>query len=247
MSSVAVRHVGDASPKAMARIAGLLYLGIIAFGLFADIFVHERLVAYRDPAATAANILAHENLYRSGGVAILMMLACDVGVSIILYVLLKPVNRLLSLIAASFRLMQVAVLSVGALAHFAALVFVNSRQVLSAFNENQLNDFSLVSAKLYSQDFNIGMVFFGVHCLILGYLIARAYFLPRILGLLIAIAGCFYLISSFFSFLSPAIAGQVFYYLMLPCFIAELALTVWLVLRGVDEVRWREQVSRSSA
>lgn len=60
----------------MARIAGLLYLGIIVFGLFADIFVHERLVAYRDPAATAANILAHETLYRSGGVAILIMLAC---------------------------------------------------------------------------------------------------------------------------------------------------------------------------
>lgn len=167
--------------------------------------------------------------------------------SLILYVLLKPVNRLLSLIAASLRLIQVGVLSVGALAHFAALVFVNSREVLSAFNENQVNDFSLVSAKLYSQDFNIGMVFFGIHCLILGYLIAQANFLPRILGVLIAIAGCCYLISSFFSFMWPSIAGQIFYYLMLPCFIAELALTVWLLLRGVDEVRWREQVSRSSA
>ena len=231
----------------MARIAGLLYLGIIVFGLFADIFVHERLVAYRDPAATASNILAHETLYRSGGVAILIMLACDVGVSLILYVLLKPVNRLLSLIAASLRLIQVGVLSVGALAHFAALVFVNSGQLFSAFNENQLNDFSLVSAKLYSQDFNIGMVFFGIHCLILGYLIARANFLPRILGVLIAIAGCCYLINSFFSFMSPSIASQIFYYLMLPCFVAELALTAWLLLRGVDEARWREQVSRSSA
>ena len=230
----------------MARIAGLLYLGIIAFGLFADIFVHERLIAYRDPAATAANILAHETLYRSGGVAILLMLACDVGVSLILYVLFKPVNTLLSLIAASFRLIQVAILSVGALAHFAALVFLNSREVLSAFNDNQLNDFSLVSAKLYSQDFNIGMVFFGIHCLILGYLIARANFMPRILGVLIAIAGCCYLTSSFFSFMWPAIASQAFYYLMLPCFIAELALTLWLLVRGVDEVRWREQVSGSS-
>lgn len=228
----------------MARIAGLFYLMIIVSGLFADLFVHERLIAYRDPAATAANILSHETLYRSGGAAIVIMLACDVAVALILYELLKPVSNVLSLIAAAFRLVQVAVLSIGALAHFASLAFVTSKSVFTGFTEDQLRDLSLVSARVYSQDFNIGMVFFGIHCVILGYLIFGSDFLPGALGVLIAIAGCCYLINSFASFLSPALASQLFYYLMLPCFIAELALAAWLLLRGVNDARWRERESQ---
>ena len=205
--------------------------------------VAARLVVGGDAAATATNILAHEPLYRLGAAAVLIYLPCDTAVALIFYELLKPVRRSLSLLAAFFRLIMVAILGVNLLNHFAPLVLLKGGPFLTAFKTDQLQALALGSVKLYAQVFFIAMVFFGFHCLLIGYLICRSAFLPRILGVLMAIAGLCYLTHSFALVLSPALAAHLFSYLMPLGLPGELSLTLWLLAIGVNDQRWKEQAS----
>ena len=234
-----MKRIASNMSRINARIAGALYLVIILTATFAELYVRERLVVYGDAAATAVNILAHEPLYRLGGAAMLVALVSDVAVALIFYQLFRPVSKTVSLIAAAFRLMDVAVLGVNLLNHFAPLI--HSKALGGAFTPDQLQALSLASLRSYAQGFNIGMVFFGFNCLLMGYLIFRSAFLPRILGGLMALAGLSYLTNSFVSFLSPAWAGNLFPYIMAPPFVAETSLSLWLLAVGLNAERWREQ------
>jgi ABC-type multidrug transport system permease subunit len=97
------------SPQAYARIGGVLYLIIIAAGLFAEAYVPGKLVVPADAAATATNIMAHETLFRLGIAADLTTFLFAVALTMILYVLLKPVNRNLALLMVFFNLVQDAI------------------------------------------------------------------------------------------------------------------------------------------
>jgi hypothetical protein len=238
-------QIAEASPRLKARIAGVLYLLIIVAAPFAEVFVRGKLVVYGDAAATAANILAHEPLYRLAGAADLIAFTCDAAVALILYQLLKPVSRSLSLFAAFFRLLHVAIVTVNTLNHFAPLVFLGGAHFLTAFKTDQLQALALASLSLHGTGYNIGLVFFGFHCLLIGYLISRSAFLPRILGGLMAIAGLCYLTNSFANLLSPAFAGHLYPYILLPSGVAELSLCLWLMVMGVNVQRWKEQASAS--
>jgi len=238
--------LADASPRLKARIAGGLYLVIIVAATFALVFVRDSLVVFRDAATTATNILAHEQLYRLGGAAMLIALACDTAVAILFYYLFKPVSRSLSLLAATFRLIQVAIMAVNSLNHFAPLALLGGAQGLTAFETDQLQALSLGFLGLYAQGFNVAMVFFGFNLLLLGYLIVKSTFLPRLLGALAMLAGGSYLTHSFAYFLSPAVAAQLFPYLMVPCFVAELSLTGWLLVIGLNDQRWKEQAAAAA-
>ncbi len=129
----------------MARIAGLLYLLIIVFGLIAQIFVRDSLVDYNNATITAKNINASEFWYRVGFVSELMMLISDIGVTTILYLLLKEVNKNMSLLSTLFRFASIIILSVIALTHYAALTFYNSAEYLTVFNSSQLDALALLS------------------------------------------------------------------------------------------------------
>jgi hypothetical protein len=205
------------------------------------------VVAFVKFTATAANILAHESLYRFGGAADLIGLACDTAVALIFYELFKPVNRSLSLLAAFFRLMFIAIMAANTLNHFAPLGFLGGSHDLSIFTAAQLRAEALVSLRLHALGYNICLVFFGLTCLLLGYLIFRSTFLPRIVGVFIAIAGVGYLINSFVHFLAPAFGANVFRYILVPCGIGEFVLIVWLLVVGVNSQRWREQASTAGA
>jgi len=235
-------RLAEASPRCKARIAGVLYLVIILTATFAELYVREGIVVYRDAATTASNILAREPLYRLGGVAMLVALVSDVALALIFYQLFKPVSKTVSLMAAAFRLMDVAILAVNLLNHFAPLILLRGAQP-GAFTPDQLQALSLASLRFYAQGFNLGMVFFGFDCLLMGYLIFRSTFLPRILGGLMALAGLSYLTNSFANFLSPAWAANLFPYVLAPPFIAEASLALWLLLIGLNAQRWREQAS----
>jgi hypothetical protein len=121
---VMMERIAEASPRFKARIAGGLYLLTIVAASFAEFFVRGRLVVGGDAGATATNILAHESLYRLGAATVPIYLSCDIAVTLIFYELLKPVSRSLSLLAALFRLMQVAILGVNLLNDFAPLVLL---------------------------------------------------------------------------------------------------------------------------
>ena len=240
-TALTTERIAGASPRFKARTAGALYLIAFLAASFAEFFVRGRIVVGGDAAATATNILAQEPLYRSGAAAVLVYLSCDTGVALIFYELFKPVSRSLSLLAAFFRLIEVAILGGNLLNHFAPLVLLKGTPFLTVFKPDQLQALALVSLNLYAQVFFVAMVFFGFHCFLIGYLICRSAFLPRVLGVLMAITGLGYLTHSFALFLSPALAAHLFPYLMALGLPGELSLTLWLLVLGVNIQRWKEQ------
>ena len=236
-------RIAETSARVKARIAGALYLTLGIMAGFAEVYVRGRLVVRGDAAATAANILAHESLYRLGGAADLINVVCDTFLALLFYELLKPVSRSLSLLSAFFRLMHVAILAVSTLYHFAPLVLLGGGTDLTAFSTQQLQAQTLVSLRLHALGYNICLVFFGFACLILGILIFRSRFLPRSFGVLMGLAGLCYMINSFAKLVTPAFAHALFPWILLPAFPAELGLPLWLLVMGVNVYRWKQQAN----
>jgi hypothetical protein len=245
-TAVVTGRVAEASPRLMARIAGLLYLIVIVGGIFAEIFVRGRLVVLGDAAATAHNIVTHELLYRLGFGAEIFYCACNVPLTLIFYALFKVVNRNVAWLVVFFSLVGTAVESVSLLDHFAPLILLGSGHYLSAFTAEQLGAAAYISLQLFEYGFAICLVFFGFYCLSLAYLIFRSTFFPRIIGALLVIEGLLYLINSFANFLAPGIAARVFPYLAASA-VAEISLCLWLLVMGVNVQRWRQQASAAGA
>lgn len=219
------------SPQAFARFSGVLYLIIIAAGLFAEAFVRSRLIVPADAAATAANILAHEALFRLGIAADLSTFLCAIPVTVILYALLKPVNKNLALLMLLLNLAQDAVGGMNVLNTYRSLQLLGGADYLKVFSPEQLQAMALLSLKGHAFGFGIALLFFGLSCIVLGYLIFNSRFLPRILGILMAIAGACYLINSFALIVFPPLASIL---LLLPAFIGELSFALWLAIKGVN-------------
>jgi Domain of unknown function (DUF4386) len=176
------RRIAETSPLFRARVAGFLYLLIIVGGLFAPFAVAPSGMMLGDASLPApAKIMASRSLYALGGASQLMVYACDVGVALLFYELLKPVDRSVALLAAFFRLIFVAVASANIINHFAPLVLLSGADYLGAFNPGQLQALALAFIRFRTFGFDIALVFFGLHCLILGYLLFRSTFFPRIL------------------------------------------------------------------
>ena len=235
-------RIVEISPRLWARIAGAFYLITIVMGVFAEVFVRGALIVRDDAAATATNILSHESLYRLGLAADLIMLACYIAVTLLFYDLFKPVSRSLSLLAAFFSLVGIAVLAVNSLNHVAPLIFLGGAHYLSVFETTQLQALALMSLRMHARGYSISGVFFGIYMLLLGYLIFRSSLLPRIVGVLMAIGGLSNVIDSFAIFLLPTLAARLPDIGMLGG-IAELALCVWLMAMGVNASKWKEKAS----
>lgn len=232
----------EASPVVKARVAGAFWLMSILTGAF-GVSVGRKFAVSSDAAAAATNILANESLFRLGFVADLVAGLCYLGVTVFLYHVLKPVSRSLSLLAAFFGLGGLAIGGPYYLIRLAPLVLLRGDPYLSGFSTSQLQAMALVSLKLHMLGFALSMVFFGLQCFLMGYLIVRSAFLPRILGVLLAIAGLGYVISSFATFLSPPFGAQLWPFSLPAGLVGEGSLTVWLLARGVNVQRWKEQAS----
>ena len=228
------------SPQPYARICGALYLYIIVAGIFAEVFVRSRLIVPADAAATATNIIANEQLFRLGFSGELLHLAFDVAVAALLYALLRPVNRTVALPAAFMRLVSDIILAVVSVSHFATLRLLADTEYLKTFQPEQLQALALLALKLHGDGYNICLFFFGFACLALGYLIFRSTFLPRVLGVLLAISGLGFVARAFASVLAPAYASP---FLLIPTAVAWLLLTLWLLVRGVDDPKWQKSAA----
>jgi len=224
----------DKSPpdQIYARIAGLLYLVVIVGGIFAEFVVREGAIVAGDPAQTAANILDSEWLFRLGFVADLVVVSCDVALALLFFVLLRPVSESIALLAAFFRLTQAAMLAVIAVMHFAALVILNDLGYLGEVETGELNAVALALLDVRSYGYDVALVFFGISLLLVGYLVYRSGYLPRILGVLLVIGGLGYLVDSFTSFLAPSLDEEIAVVLV-PAVVAEVSLALWLLVKGV--------------
>lgn len=161
-----------------------------------------------------------------------MMLACDVAVTMILYVMLRSVNAGLAMLSTFFRLVSISILGLTALSHYAALQMLGDAGYLKVFETGQLQALALLSIKLHGSGYNISLFFFGFHLLLLGILIAKSGLFPRILGFLLQIGGTCYIVNSLVWFLFPAFVSVIYPAILLPCFAGELFLSLWLLIRG---------------
>ena len=222
------------TPQTSARLGGLLYLIIIVGGLFGEAFIRGRLIIPNDATATAENILAAEALWRIGIANEFLMLLCTTVLALILYRLLRPVNRDLALLAVFFNLISIAVEATNEIKLLETLSVLKNTSYLQAFSPEQLNVLAHLPARAYSHGFGGSLIFFGCECVILGYLIFRSGYFPKTIGILMQIAGLCYLINSFALIVSPAIANVLFPTILLPAFVGEASLCLWLLIKGVN-------------
>ena len=236
----------EMSPQTLARIGGVIYLVIIVSGIFGELFVRDALIVSGDAATTASHIMGSELRWRIGIAGDLLMHVCDVPLMLIYYILFKPVNRHLTLLAILFNVVQTAVLVATKMNLFMPLFLLGGAPYLGAFEPAQLQAFSYLSLKMDNYGFGVGLIFFGFECLVLGYLIFRSGFLPRFLGVFMEIVGICYLVNSFALILSPAFAGAISPAILVPCFIGESSLCLWLIVKGVDPKRWNERAASAA-
>ncbi len=222
----------ETPPLFYARIAGLLYLIIIVFGIFGEVVVRSSLIVAGDATTTANNILASEWLFRIGFAADSIMLLSDVAIAVIFYVLLKPVSKTLALIAAAFRLTQAAILGFNLLNYYAALLLLKGVGYANAFEPDQLNALAMLFLDMHSHGYDLGLLFFGLSSLILGYLVVKSDYFPAVLGYGLMAAAVVYLTGGFMLFLSPDYASIIEPIYIVPL-IAELSFCLWLLMKGV--------------
>ena len=234
-------HIITTSPNKYARIGGVTYLIIIAAGLFGEMFVRNAIIISGNAAASANNIMASPLLWRMGIAGDLIMHTGDIVLMLMLYVLLKPVNKHLALLVILFNLIQTAVLVANKLNLLLPLFFLQDADYLKAFSPEQLQALAYVSVRAHSYGFGIGLIFFGAVCLVEGYLIYASGFLPKAIGIMMQIAGACYLVNSFALILAPKIAAMLFPAIMTPPFIGELSLCLWLIIKGVNVEKWKER------
>jgi hypothetical protein len=227
-----INHTTETPPIVYARIAGLLYLIIIVFGIFSEVFVRSSLIVTGNVNTTADNILASETLFRIGFAADSIMLLSDVAIAILFYELLKPVSKTLALIAAAFRLTQAAILGFNLLIYYAALLLLKGVDYTAGFDSVQLNTLAMFFLNLHSHGYDLGLIFFGISNLVLGYLLVKSHFFPGVLGYGLIAAALVYLVGSFTLFLFPDYASHIEPVYVVPL-AAELSFCFWLLLKGV--------------
>ena len=224
------------SPQLYARAAGALYLIVIVLGAFAYGYVPGTLLA-ASASASAHNILAHETLWRMGILAALVVVACALAQLLFEYLLLRRVQRQVMLLAVLFNLQSLVIEALASVGHLSAL-HVLKGHFLAGYSLAQLQSAALLAIDLHDVTLNISFLFFGFTCLLYGYLILRSRFLPKFLGVLMALAGVCYISNASLDFLNVLPPG--FPWLLLPAGIAELSFCLWLLVVGVNVTRWRE-------
>jgi hypothetical protein len=222
-------------------LAGAAYVVVIATGIFAELFVRGHLVVSGDAAQTSSNIAANETRWRLGIVADLVSSVSYVVATLLLYDLLRAVRRSLSLAAAVFGVLGSGIMALNLLNLFAPLVVLGAARYAVTFPTEQLNALAVLPLRVHAVGYNVSAVFFGVHLTLLGYLVFRSTFLPRALGVLLAIAGPCWLANSFAVFLAPTLVARLYPYVLAPG-LAEAAFALWLLLVGVSTRKWREQM-----
>jgi hypothetical protein len=237
-------HQVEASPRVLSRIGGVLYLIIIAVGLFGEACIRSRIIVSGDATATAANLRSMEPLWRFGIAAEFVLLISAVALTLIFFVLLRPVSRDLALLAVFFNLVSIAVEAASTLNLVAALFPLGNAGYLTAFEPEQLYAMATLSVKLHSYGFGVALIFFGCECLVLGYLIFRSGYLPKAIGVLMQTAGLCYLTNSFALILAPSFANRIFPAILIPAFVGEASLCLWLLVKGVNVEKWNLETRR---
>src|SRR4029450_2574283 len=225
----------DGSRPPNARLIGLVYLSYPLVAFLGDFFI-KRVVIAGDPAATATNLLTHEATYRAGLAFGLIGNLIYIALTGLFYRLFKPVNRTIAVLMGFFSLVGCTTQIIAGVLPLAPLTILPDSQLGGAFQAEQLRAAALVSLRIYSQTFSISFVLFACFDFMLGYLIFKSTFLPRIIGVLMMVAG---VVASTFVYPPLAIALKS---IVLPAAaLPEGVLMLWLIVKGVNVARWEER------
>jgi len=233
-------RTAETSPLIIARVAGFLYLMVIPLGIFGALYVSSRLIVSGDTVTTANNIMASESLFRLGIVSDLLASIVMLLVVLVLYKLLKPVNKNMALLMVTFVLVAVPIAMLNKLNQFAALQLLSGADYLKVFTTEQLQALGYLFLRLHSRGSNIAFIFWGLWLFPLGYLVFKSGFLPRILGVLLMIACFGYLINSFAIFLGYTVNVGMF------AALGEVSFILWLLIKGVNVEKWEKRATESA-
>lgn len=221
-------RIADISLRKAALVAGWGLLIMTIFAVFAIYFVFQNLIVPGDATTTANNIMASEMLFRIGICSILIVLICDVVVAWALYVFLKQVNKSLSLLAAWLRLVYAAMLGIALLNLVIILILLSGANYLAVFETDQLHAQVLLFLNAFNDVWALGLIVFGFHLVTLGYLVFKSNYIPKVLGVLLILAGFSYLIDYFGKFLFPNFDVPISMVLGW----GELIFMFWLLFKG---------------
>lgn len=227
----------ETPPLHYSRVAGVGLLLMAILAMFSNFSVLEGLIVFDDAAATATNIMTNEMLFRTGFISFVIVLILDVLLAWALYVLLKPVNKNLAMLAAWFRLVYTAIFGFALHNFLGVLQLLSGTEYLAAFTPEQIHAQVLSLIDAFNNGWLIGLVFFGFHLFVVGYLIIRSGgYMPRLIGIFLVIASAGYLIDSFAHFLLTNYTDYKTIFLLIvaiPGVIGELSLAFWLLIKGV--------------
>jgi hypothetical protein len=232
----------DAAPRSKARLAGLFELFEGLTSAAGQVFILGKLVVIGNAADTAANIVAHEPLVWLGFALSAIGVVFHLAWVLLFYELFKPVNRSVARLALLVMLVGCSVQALACLMYVAPLLTLNGGISLSGLTLEQLQALAYVFVRLNAYAFNLYLVFFGVWCVLSGYLIFRCNFLPRIFGVLLMIDGI-----GWMTYLYPALGFSLFHFIAIASGFAELALPLWLLVFGVNAQRWNQQAGAGRA
>jgi hypothetical protein len=221
----------DLSQRKAARVAGLLYLGLIIFGIVAQ-GIRESLIVSGDAAKTAENIMESESLFLFSFVSDLFMITCFLLLPLAFYILLKPINKNLASLVVIFVLVSVPIMFVNMMFHFSALILLSGADYLTVFGADQLNALVLFFLELYEAGVWIATIFHGLWLLPLGYLVYKSDYFPRILGTFLMLACFGFLIESFAFFLLPSSYDAITFPGIVFELIGEFGFCGWLLIKG---------------
>jgi hypothetical protein len=230
----------EASPRFIARMGGLFYALMVVSGILGGA-ARNGIIVGGDAAATATNIMAHRSLYQLGYAGDALLIASYVVVVAYFYRMLRPVNRSVALVAAFFGLMGCAIQASALVFQVAPLAILAHAKYLSVFKVDELQAQAYLFLRIYNQGYAIALVFFGFFMLVTGYLIFRSTFLPRVLGVMFSIGGLAWL-----TFLAAGFGSRNLSWILL-FDIGEALLPLWLLVKGVNAERWKEQDRATAA
>lgn len=234
MTAHVLASATESDPRRTARVAGVLYLIVIAAGLFAEGAVRSQLITPGDAAATGQAIAANTNLWRTGLAVHLLYHLPAIVLYGLLYRLFRPVHTNLARLALLFAMVSLTIEAVALLQLYVPLAVLERTAALAAFTDPQRQALSYLATELFATGWAFGLIHFGAFCLAVGLLIIRTGLVPRAIGLLMIVAGVCYPINSLtYSFMRD-LSDELVPWILLPALIAELSLASWLTLKGVN-------------
>ena len=230
------------NPKKTARVAGLLYLMIAIFGIFSMLYGPESLIVPGDVTATVENIAASESMYRLAFMGDLIGHVIFVFLFLFLYKLLKPVNRNIAVLMVVLVLVGIPIAMLNDLNQIAALLLSSGADYSAVFSADQSNAQVMFYLDLYESGLRIAYIFWGLWLFPLGYLVFKSGFLPKILGVLLIIAGFGYLFEFVTYFLFPDLEISIRMF----TFWGEVFFALWLLIKGVNVEQWERRTQESA-